>query len=90
MTRRIMHPDWKTHVFALNALLFALLGFFLLATHWEGISVWWSFTSRPHGEGPDSPIEGIRGSEKVVPGMLFLFGGVLNALHWLHLTRRGR
>lgn len=85
-----MNAAWKIHVFALNAVLFALLGLLVLATHWEGISIWWTLTSRPYDEVRDSPMEAVWSSGKIVPAMLFLAGGALNALHWLHLRIRDR
>lgn len=83
-----MQSGWKRHVFALNALLFAVLGLFCLAISWDGLRAWWHFTSLPYEEVRDSTMEPIWTSRWVVPAMLFLVGGLLNAGYWLQLVKR--
>lgn len=90
MIRKDMNGAWKIHVFALNAVLFTLLGLLVLMAHWDGISTWWAFTTRPHEEIRNSPMEPFWSSGKIVPAILFLAGGALNGLHWLHVRIRER
>jgi len=84
-----MNAPWQRTIFGLTAILFCALGLLTLASAWEGISQWWAFTSLPEEEARASPLYPIWTSGRIVPAALFLIGGVLNALYWIRIRRRG-
>lgn len=84
-----MNAPWQRTIFGLTAVLFGALGLLTLASAWDGISHWWEFTSLPEEEARTSPLYPIWTSGRIVPAALFFIGGILNALHWKRIRRRG-